>query len=169
MAASGSELVTLSQVKTANQDVYSQLNSQITNLSKEIETLTQRVTNLSNWADSVGLSITPNTAILNYNAYIGSPIALCGIVLLRFGIILSKGTNFSSSNLKLGSVPTEYAPAQNMTFYRAGKCYRYSDSATQVDDLVTVSINTSGNITADMSGRQSVGCILVDTVFYKYQ
>lgn len=90
------------------------------------------------------------------------------MVFVRFGIILNKGTNFSSSSLRLGTIPQQYAPAQNMTFYRAGKCYRYSDLATQVDDLVTISINTSGTITADMSGRQSVGAILVDTVFYKF-
>lgn len=164
MAASGSELVTLSQVKSANQE----LNSQISQLNQNLQALTQRVKNLSNWSDSVGFSITPNTNILNYAAYIGSPISVCGMTFMRFGIILSKSTNFSSSSLSLGTVPQQYAPAQNMVFYRAGKCYRYTDLPTQVDDLVTISINTSGAITADMSGRQSVGAILIDSVFYKH-
>ena len=65
------------------------------------------------------VSITPNTALLNYNSYTNSSIRFGNVLILQCSIALSKGTNWASSELTLFTLPSGHRPSAERTLQRA--------------------------------------------------
>lgn len=65
------------------------------------------------------VSLTANTALLNYNSYTNSSIRFGNVLILQCSIALSKGTNWSSSELTLFTLPAGSRPSAERTLQRA--------------------------------------------------
>ena len=101
----------------------------------------------------------PNTGIANYNAYTSHSFRLGNVVFLNVMTILSKATNFSSNGLRFFTLPANARPSSEKTIYRSCEAIQYNGELYGPNAFRTVHVNTDGSLTADMSGRDGIGCV----------
>lgn len=101
----------------------------------------------------------PNTGIANYSTYTSYSFRLGKVVFLNVMTILSKATDFSSNGLIFFTLPAHARPSSDRTIYRSCEAIQYSGELYGPNVFRTSHANANGYLTADMSGRNGIGCV----------
>ena len=92
------------------------------------------------------VSFSPNTSLMNYSSYGSASLYNDDWITLQFMIALSDATNWSSNNLRLGTVNTVAArPSGDRTVYRA--CMLVN--STGLVSMRTLKYNADGTVTVN--------------------
>ena len=89
------------------------------------------------------VSLTANTALLNYNSYTNSSVRFGNLLILQCSIALSKGTNWSSSELTLFTLPAGNRPSAERTLQRAALVITADGANTYAR---TIKVRTDGAV-----------------------
>lgn len=91
----------------------------------DLNRIEQAIVDLNNSIDDLrdsvsckGISVTPNTAILNYQTYTNSSWRMNDVVMIQFSMIFSRPTTLSSSTLTLFNLPSGIAPVNEKQLSR---------------------------------------------------
>lgn len=101
----------------------------------------------------------PNQNIANYNAYTSYSFRFGDVVFLNVMMILSKATNFSSSNLTFFTLPGNARPSSDRTIYRSCEAIQYSGELYGPGVFRTTYVRAGGNLDSDLSGRDGIGAV----------
>lgn len=104
------------------------------------------------------VSMSPNTALLNYSAYTNSSYVLGGILYLQCAIVLSKATDWNSSELTLFTIQDAACrPGSERTVSRMCLIVKGSGGIKVKTDGKVVFVNSSG-------GTQEVATVVIPGV-----
>lgn len=87
-------------------------------IEQAIVDLNRSIDDLQDSVSCKGISVTPNTNILNYQTYTNSSWRMNDVVMIQFSMIFSRPTTLSSSTLTLFNLPSGIAPVNEKQLSR---------------------------------------------------
>ena len=108
---------------------------------------------------------TPNTSLLNYSNTTNCSRKMGDLVFLNVSVVLGSATNWSSDQLKIGTIGAGFRPSTKRTMYRSALllCLTSGEYRTNVS---TVEVDTDGSVRVN-GGINGIMSVNIPCVAYE--